>query len=106
MSTATIPAISDPSLVIGETVHLRDAGRCWAAAIVDRGPQETAQLYVFPLPPSMPMVSNPGTFLEHDGGTADDTWHRIAECGESRAASADRPRPRRTGRRSRAGAAP
>jgi hypothetical protein len=104
MTTAIPPAASVPTPGIGETVHLRDAGRCWAAAIVDRGPAETAQLYVFPLPPSMPMPSNPGTFLEHDGGTTDDTWHRLAECGESPATPPEVERPRRSRRRSRAGA--
>lgn len=105
MTTAThAPAPPAPRPVIGETVHLRDAGRCWAAAVVDRGPHETAQLYVFPLPPAMPMPSNPGTFVAHDGATADDTWHRLAECGEAAAivdvAPASRRAPRRRSRRS------
>ncbi len=81
MTTTTHPAVHpSPSLVVGETVHYRFGGRCWAAAIVERGPQEAVQLFLFPLPPSFPMPQGPGTFIHHDGGPRDETWHRLDEC--------------------------
>lgn len=86
-------------LVVGQTVHYRDRSRCWAAAIVERGPDDTAQLFVFPLPPSFPMPANPGTFVDHDGGTTDETWHRLDECGEIVSARPVSPTPRRRRRR-------
>lgn len=81
MTTTTHQALeASPSLVVGQTVHYRFGSRCWAAAIVERGPSEAAQLYLFPLPPSFPMPQAPGTFVDHDGGTLDDSWHRLDEC--------------------------
>ncbi len=81
MTTITHQTVeASPSLVVGETVHYRFGSRCWAAAIVERGPHEAAQLYLFPLPPSFPMPPGPGTFVEHDGGTRDESWHRLDEC--------------------------
>lgn len=67
-------------LLIGETVHFRAVDRCWAAAIVEAGPHETAQLFVFPLPPAYAMPSVPGTFLPHHADGQDTSWHRLDEC--------------------------
>lgn len=82
-TTTTHSAVqTSPSLVVGETVHYRFGSRCWAAAIVERGPHEAAQLYLFPLPPSFPMPQGPGTFVDHAGGTLDESWHRLDECAD------------------------
>jgi hypothetical protein len=97
MTTAsTTPTTDGAGLLVGETVHYRDHDRCWAAAVVDAAPDDAAQLYVFPLPPTVPMTANPGTFVGHDGGTTNETWHRLDECGTA----TDRP-SRRTRRRRR-----
>lgn len=81
MATASPRPSADPALLVGEMVHYRQRDHCWAAAIVDSGPRETAQLYLLPLPPSFPMPSAPGTFVAHDDGRGEDTWHRLTECG-------------------------
>ncbi|HSK93695.1 MAG TPA: hypothetical protein VLA76_06520 [Candidatus Angelobacter sp.] len=73
-------------------VHYRRGEHCWAAAIVDSGPDDSAQLYLLPLPPSFPMPAAPGTFVEHDATRAEETWHRLDECGA-------RPPKRRRARR-------
>jgi hypothetical protein len=92
------------SLLIGETVHYRAAGRCWAAAIVEPGADDSAQLYLFPLPPAYAMPQAPGTFVMHDGGTAEASWHRFAECVDAPKSAgrgrAGRGTARRTKRRS------
>ncbi len=95
---STTPSAVPPdsaALLVGETVHYRDHDRCWAAAIVDAAPDDTAQLYLFPLPPSVPMAANPGTFVGHDGGTTNETWHRLDECGAVTGRPAGRRRRRR-----------
>lgn len=61
-------------------VHYRLREHCWAAAIVDSGPEDQAQLYLLPLPPSFPMPAAPGTFVDHDAGRGEETWHRLDEC--------------------------
>jgi hypothetical protein len=100
MATARPPTQPTAHLLVGQTVHYRDGEHCWAAAIVESGPGENAQLYLFPLPPSFPMPPAPGTFVPHDGGKADETWHRLIEC-------ADRLRqPARRARRGRASRGP
>lgn len=98
MSTATLSTPTHAGLV-GETVHYRDRGRCWAAAVVERGPNQTAQLYLFPLPPNLPMPQSPGTFVAHDREPADGSWHRLSECPDA-AGPAQRQRAQRRGRRS------
>ncbi|HVM24607.1 MAG TPA: hypothetical protein VM253_04350 [Candidatus Limnocylindrales bacterium] len=85
---------ADAALLVGEMVHYRHRDHCWAAAIVDSGPEQSAQLYLLPLPPSFPMPAAPGTFVNHDDGRGEDTWHRLDEC-----AAATRPRRRRTRRK-------
>jgi len=99
MATTPPPTTSHPTvdagLLVGEMVHYRQRDHCWAAAIVDSGPDETAQLYLFPLPPSFPMPAAPGTFVGHDGSRTDETWHRLDEC-----VAAHRPKRRRGRRRS------
>ncbi|HET8777330.1 MAG TPA: hypothetical protein VFN76_06680 [Candidatus Limnocylindria bacterium] len=80
MATARVPEPVAPHLLVGQTVHYRDGRRCWAAAIVGSGPNETAQLYLFPLPPNVPMPQAPGTYVPHDGGTQEASWHRMVEC--------------------------
>jgi hypothetical protein len=87
------------SILIGETVHYRASGRCWAAAIVEAGSNESAQLYLFPLPPAYAMPQAPGTFVTHDGGTKEASWHRFAECVDAPRRSA-RGSSRRSKRRS------
>lgn len=82
MTTATLSTPTTAGLV-GETVHYRDRGRCWAAAVVERGPKETAQLYVFPLPPNLPMPQSPGTFVAHGREAGDGSWHRLSECPDA-----------------------
>lgn len=95
MATAAPPLTADAAaLLVGEMVHYRQGEHCWAAAIVDSGPGESAQLYLLPLPPSFPMPSAPGTFVSHDEARAEDTWHRLGECGAMAA-----PKRRRTRRR-------
>jgi hypothetical protein len=96
MATAPTPQpTADASLLVGEMVHYRQRDHCWAAAIVDSGPNESAQLYLLPLPPSFPMPAAPGTFVDHDGGGAEETWHRLEECD-----AAGKRRRRRSRRRS------
>jgi hypothetical protein len=81
MATARVPTTSPPAhLLVGQTVHYREGDHCWAAAIVESGPDEQAQLFLFPLPPSFPMPATPGTFVRHDAGRRDATWHRLGEC--------------------------
>ena len=95
MATATTPQpTTGASLLVGEMVHYRQREHCWAAAIVDSGPGESAQLYLLPLPPSFPMPAAPGTFVEHDGNRAEETWHRLDECVTRR-----EPKRRRSRRR-------
>jgi hypothetical protein len=94
MATATTPTrTGDAPMLVGEMVHYRHREHCWAAAIVDSGPEESAQLYLLPLPPSFPMPAAPGTFVEHARDRAEDTWHRLEECRPSP------PKRRRTRRR-------
>jgi hypothetical protein len=96
MTTASTTSATDSAgLLVGETVHYRDHDRCWAAAVVDAAPGDTAQLYVFPLPPTVPMAANPGTFVGHDGGTTNETWHRLDECGTTTERPSRRSRARR-----------
>ncbi|HET7646357.1 MAG TPA: hypothetical protein VFM03_07705 [Candidatus Limnocylindria bacterium] len=96
MTTASTTSATDSAgLLVGETVHYRDHDRCWAAAVVDAAPGDTAQLYVFPLPPTVPMAANPGTFVGHDGGTTNETWHRLDECGTTTGRPSRRSRARR-----------
>jgi hypothetical protein len=98
MTTATpTRSTPDPAPLVGEMVHYRHGEHCWAAAIVDSQADERAQLFLVPLPPNFPMPSAPGTYVEHDGGRTEDTWHRLDEC-----ATASRPRRRRGRRRSNA----
>lgn len=81
MATATAPGpTTDAALLVGEMVHYRQGDHCWAAAIVDSGPNESAQLYLLPLPPSFPMPAAPGTFIDHDRRRSEETWHRLDEC--------------------------
>lgn len=95
MATATTPQpTAGAALLVGEMVHYRQREHCWAAAIVDSGPGESAQLYLLPLPPSFPMPAAPGTFVEHDGRRAEETWHRLEECVAAR-----EPKRRRSRRR-------
>ncbi|MBW3612693.1 MAG: hypothetical protein KY392_02395 [Chloroflexi bacterium] len=95
MATATTPQpAAGSALLVGEMVHYRQREHCWAAAIVDSGPRESAQLYLLPLPPSFPMPSAPGTFVEHDGGRSEETWHRLEECGARRETKRRRSRRR------------
>ena len=84
MTTATVPhpkSAADGPLLVGEMVHYREREHCWAAAIVDSAPGDSAQLYLLPLPPSFPMPSSPGTFVAHDASRREETWHRLGECG-------------------------
>jgi hypothetical protein len=99
MTVSGNPPVSTGAAVLGETVHFRASDRCWAAAVVESGPSDTVQLYLFPLPPSFPMPSSPGTFVAHDGGTGNERWHRLDECGS---APARAPRRTRTVRKRRA----
>jgi hypothetical protein len=92
--TPTTRSPTDAGLLVGEMVHYRQREHCWAAAIVDSGPGESAQLYLLPLPPSFPMPAAPGTFVEHDGARSEETWHRLDEC-----AAASRPRRRHNRRK-------
>lgn len=95
MATATSPhASADGALLVGEMVHYRTRDHCWAAAIVDSGPNASAQLYLLPLPPSFPMPAAPGTYVGHDSGRREETWHRLDEC-----TTVDRPRRRRSRRK-------
>lgn len=94
MTTAAPQASTDAALLVGEMVHYRRREHCWAAAIVDSGPKGSAQLYLLPLPPSFPMPAAPGTYVEHDGGRAEETWHRLDEC-----AAVSRPKRRRRRRK-------
>ena len=94
MATAAPHATADAALLVGEMVHYRQRDHCWAAAIVDSGTGDDAQLYLLPLPPSFPMPSAPGTFVAHDGARAEDTWHRLGECGVSAPAKGRRTRRR------------
>jgi hypothetical protein len=95
MATATAPhPAAGGALLVGEMVHYRQREHCWAAAIVDSGPGDSAQLYLLPLPPSFPMPAAPGTFVEHDGSRGEETWHRLEEC-----LTAERPKRRRSQRR-------
>jgi hypothetical protein len=95
MATATTPHTSaDGALLVGEMVHYRQREHCWAAAIVDSGPGESAQLYLLPLPPTYPMPAAPGIFVEHDRARSEETWHRLDECGAS-----ERPKRRRSRRK-------
>jgi hypothetical protein len=59
---------------------------------VDSAPEDSVQLYLLPLPPSFPMPSSPGTFVDHDAARGEETWHRMEEC------VAAPPRRRRTRR--------
>jgi len=93
MATATPQPSTDAALLVGEMVHYRQREHCWAAAIVDSGPEESVQLFLLPLPPSFPMPAAPGTYVAHDGGRTEETWHRLTECP-----AAQRPK-RRRGRR-------
>ncbi len=98
MATATTPSpTADGALLVGQMVHYRRRDHCWAAAIVDSGPGESAQLYLLPLPPSFPMPAAPGTYVEHDGGRAEETWHRLGECAGGNGSKRRRPRRRRKG---------
>lgn len=94
MATASPHPSADAALLVGEMVHYRQRDHCWAAAIVDSGPGEAVQVYLLPLPPSFPMPSAPGTFVAHDGGRGEDTWHRLTECATTTA-----PKRRRRRRR-------
>lgn len=95
MTTApTTHSTADAGLLVGEMVHYRHRDHCWAAAIVDSGPGESAQLYVLPLPPSFPMPAAPGTYVEHDRGWTEETWHRLDECD-----AVSRPKRRRSRRK-------
>ena len=94
MATASPHTTADAGLLVGEMVHYRQDDHCWAAAVVDSGPAESAQLYLLPLPPSFPMPSAPGTFVSHDRGRSEDSWHRLDEC-----AAAAAPKRRRSRRR-------
>jgi len=80
MATASPQTSAGPALLVGEMVHYRQGEHCWAAAIVDSGPGDDAQLYLLPLPPSFPMPAAPGTYVAHDLARADETWHRLDEC--------------------------
>jgi hypothetical protein len=94
-ATATHPKKGlDPTMLVGEMVHYRRGEHCWAAAIVDSAPKDSVQLYLLPLPPSFPMPSSPGTFIDHDASRREETWHRLEECRVGAA------RPRRRTRRS------
>jgi hypothetical protein len=96
MTTAAHPDVpAHGSLLVGEMVHYRQGDHCWAAGIVDSAPEDSVQLYLLPLPPSFPMPSSPGTFVEHDASRGEETWHRLEEC--SAGASRRRRRTRRTG---------
>lgn len=86
---------ADAPLLVGEMVHYRQDDHCWAAAIVDSGPNESVQLYLMPLPPSFPMPSAPGTYVAHDGQRREDTWHRLEECGAATRPERGPRRPRR-----------
>lgn len=100
MATATTPhTATDGALLVGEMVHYRMRDHCWAAAIVDSAPDESAQLYLLPLPPSFPMPAAPGTFVDHDEGRREESWHRLDECG-----AGERPRRRRSRRKAKADA--
>ena len=96
MATASPHYSADPALLVGEMVHYRQRDHCWAAAIVDSGPDDAVQLYLLPLPPSFPMPSAPGTFVAHDDRRGEDTWHRLTEC----AATTTPPKRRRRRRTS------
>lgn len=82
MATARIPSPPPAHLLVGQTVHYRDRHHCWAAAVVESGPKESAQLYLFPLPPNFPMPQAPGTFVPHDRDRQDESWHRLIECSD------------------------
>ena len=101
MTTAHAPAPAPSHLLIGETVHYRAGDRCWAAAIVESGPDESAQLFVFPLPPSFPMPASPGTFVDHGRDPNDETWHRLDECPDAESQPRRRSRRRQRGERAR-----
>ena len=94
MATARVPLAPAPQLLVGQTVHFRDRQRCWAAAIVESGLGDAVQLYLFPLPPSHPMPQAPGTFVRHDAGQTNETWHRLGECLQAQPAT-HAPRRRR-----------
>lgn len=98
MATATtpIPTPADADLLVGEMVHYRVEQQCWAAAIVGSGPEESAQLFLLPLPPSFPMPSAPGTFVRHGAERDDETWHRLTECGVAKPARTKRRARRRS----------
>lgn len=93
MAQTPASAATARATVLGETVHYRSANRCWAAAVVESGPADSAQLYLFPLPPTYPMPQAPGTFVQRNGGTEEETWHRLADCLNTEA-----PKRRRTRR--------
>ena len=96
MATARLAVPPTPHLLVGQTVHYRERERCWAAAIVESGPGDAVQLYLFPLPPSHPMPQAPGIFVRHDAAQTNETWHRLGECLEGQpAAPAARRRRRR-----------
>ena len=98
MATATTPHTNaDAPLLVGEMVHYRQRDHCWAAAIVDSGPNESVQIYLLPLPPSFPMPAAPGTFVDHDGGRGEETWHRLDECATAGSRKGRRARRRPNG---------